>query len=104
MKPDAILVNTSRGGMVNEQELAQALKQGKLAGAALDVYGQEPYSGELVTIETCLLTCHMGSMSRDCRAQMELEATEEAIRFFKGESLRLLVPDVEYLMRMEGHA
>ena len=103
MKPDAVLINTSRGGMVNEHDLAQALKQGRLAGAALDVFGQEPYSGELVTIENCLLTCHMGSMSRDCRAQMELEATEEAVRFFKGEPLRLLVPEAEYLMRMPDH-
>ena len=104
MKSDAILVNTSRGGMVNERDLAQVLKQGQLAGAALDVFGQEPYSGELVTIENCLLTCHMGSMSRDCRARMELEATEEAIRFLKDEPLRLLVPEAEYLMRMPGHA
>ena len=104
MKLDAVLINTSRGGMVNEHDLAQALKQGKLAGAALDVFGQEPYSGELVTIENCLLTCHMGSMSRDCRAQMELEATEEAVRFFKGEPLRLLVPEDEYHMRKAGHA
>ena len=104
MKPDAVFINTSRGGMVNEHDLAQALKQGRLAGAALDVFGQEPYSGELVTIENCLLTCHMGSMSRDCRAQMELEATEEAVRFFKGEPLRLLVPEDEYLMRMQAHA
>src|SRR5712691_1147475 len=100
MKPDAVFINTSRGGMVNEHDLAQALKQGRLAGAALDVFGQEPYSGELVTIENCLLTCHMGSMAKDCRAQMELEATEEAVRFFKGEPLRLLVPEDEYLMRM----
>jgi len=104
MKSDAVFVNTSRGGMVDEHDLAQALKQGKLAGAALDVFGQEPYSGELVTIENCLLTCHMGSMSRDCRTRMELEATEEAVRFFKDEPLRLLVPDAEYLMRMPGHA
>jgi D-3-phosphoglycerate dehydrogenase len=104
MKPDAVLINTSRGGMVNEHDLAQALKQGRLAGAALDVFGQEPYSGELVTVENCLLTCHMGSMSRDCRIRMELEATEEAVRFFKGEPLRLLVPEDEYLMRMPEHA
>jgi len=104
MKPDAVLINTSRGGMVNEHDLSQALKQGRLAGAALDVFGQEPYSGELVTIENCLLTCHMGSMSRDCRAQMELEATEEAVRFFKGEPLRLLVHEDEYRIRKAGHA
>lgn len=99
MKPEAVLLNTARGGMVNEHELAQALKQGRLAGAGLDVFAQEPYSGELVTVENCLLTCHMGSMSRDCRARMELEATEEAIRFFRNEPLRLLVPNDEYEMR-----
>jgi len=99
MKPEAVLINTSRGGMVDEHELAQALKQGRLAGAALDVFAQEPYSGELVTVENCLLTCHMGSMSRDCRVQMELEATEEAIRFFKNEPLQLLVPENEYDLR-----
>lgn len=104
MKRDTVLINTSRGGMVNEHDLAQALKKGRLAGAALDVFGQEPYSGELVTIENCLLTCHMGSMARDCRAQMELEATEEAVRFFKGEPLRQLVPEDEYLMRATSHA
>lgn len=100
MKPDACLINTSRGSLVNEHDLALALKQGHLAGAAIDVFTQEPYSGELVTLDNCLLTCHMGSMSRDCRAQMELEATEEAIRFFKKQPLRQLVPKDEYAMRM----
>lgn len=102
MKPDAVLINTARGGMVHEQDLAQALKRGTLAGAALDVFSQEPYAGELVTIENCLLTCHMGSMSRDCRTRMELEATEEAIRFLQDEPLRLLVPETEYLLRVSG--
>ena len=99
MKSDAVLVNTSRGGMVNEHDLAQALKAGCLAGAALDVFAQEPYAGELVAVDNCILTCHMGSMSRDCRAQMELEAIQEAIRFLKGEPLELLVPEEEYVMR-----
>jgi D-3-phosphoglycerate dehydrogenase len=99
MKPQAFLINTSRGKIVNEHDLAQALKRGWLAGAAVDVYAQEPYSGELVTIDNCLLTCHMGSMTRDCRAQMEMEATEEAVRFLKNEPLTMLVPDSEYLMK-----
>jgi D-3-phosphoglycerate dehydrogenase len=42
------------------------------------------------------LTCHMGSMSEDCRARMEIEATEEAIRFLRGEPLLHLVPESEY--------
>jgi D-3-phosphoglycerate dehydrogenase len=100
MKADAVVINTARGGMINEHDLAQVLREGRLAGAALDVFGQEPYSGELVTVENCLLTCHMGSMSRDCRAQMEMEATEEAVRFLRGEPLRLSVPEDEYRMRV----
>ena len=96
MKPTTVLVNTSRGNMIHEQELAAALREGRIAGAAVDVFEREPYSGELATIDRCILTCHMGSMSEDCRANMELEATEEALRFLKGEPLINVVPDSEY--------
>ena len=41
----------------------------------------EPYAGELASCDNCLLTSHMGSMSLDCRTRMEIEATEEAVRF-----------------------
>jgi D-3-phosphoglycerate dehydrogenase len=98
MKPAALLVNTSRGNMINERDLAIALRSGRLGGAAIDVFEREPYSGELSTVERCLLTSHMGSMSQDCRFRMELEATEEAIRFLSGQSLQRLVPENEYLM------
>lgn len=96
MKPTAIVVNTSRGNMVDEAALAAALREGKIAGAAIDVFNHEPYSGELSTLERCVLTCHMGSMSEDCRAKMELEATAEALRFLRGEPLKSAVPDAEY--------
>jgi D-3-phosphoglycerate dehydrogenase len=96
MKPTAAVVNTSRGNMIHEQDLASALRDGRLAGAAIDVFEREPYAGELATIDRCILTCHMGSMSEDCRARMELEATEEALRFLKGEPLLNLVPESEY--------
>ena len=96
MKPTAVLVNTSRGNMVHEQDLALALREGRIAGAAIDVFEREPYSGELATIDRCILTCHMGSMSEDCRARMELEATEEALRFLRGEPLLNVVPESEY--------
>jgi D-3-phosphoglycerate dehydrogenase len=102
MKPGALLINTSRGGIVDEQALADALQGNRLAGAAVDVFQQEPYSGPLASIENCLLTCHMGSMSKDCRMRMEMEATEEALRFIKGEPLRQLVPENEYMMRELG--
>lgn len=102
MKPHAILINTSRGTIVDEHDLAEALQSNRLAGAALDVFQSEPYSGPLTTLENCLLTCHMGSMSQDCRLRMEIEATEEVIRYMEGKPLRQLVPDYEYEMRQTG--
>ena len=96
MKPSALVINTARGGLVDEHDLAEALRSGRIQGAAVDVYEHEPYTGELATIEACLLTCHMGSMSEDRRAQMELEATEEAIRFLRNEPLQRMVPECEY--------
>lgn len=98
MQAHAILINTSRGGIVNEQDLAAALWAGRLAAAALDVFQQEPYAGPLANVENCILTCHMGSMTKDCRARMELEATEEVLRFLRHEPLRQPVPDEEYLI------
>ena len=68
MKPDAILINTSRGGIINERDLADSLNSGHLQGAAIDVFENEPYSGPLADIERCILTSHMGSMSIDCRS------------------------------------
>ena len=96
MKEDAIVINTSRGGIINEHGLARVLNEGHLAGAAIDVFEQEPYRGELRDIERCLLTSHMGSMSVDCRTRMEIEATEEAVRFLSGEPLVNPVPEEEY--------
>lgn len=96
MKPSTMLVNTARGGVVNESDLAHALRTRRLAGAAVDTFLQEPYAGELVSIDNCLLTSHMGSMSIDCRAQMEIEATLDVIRFLKKTPLANPVPDEEY--------
>lgn len=98
MKPHAILINTSRGNMINEHDLMGALQTHRLGGAAIDVFLQEPYAGPLTTVDNCILTCHMGSMAKDCRARMELEATEEVIRFVNNELLRQLVPEEEYLL------
>ena len=96
MKPDALLINTSRGGIINEQELAEVMRSGHLGGAAIDVFTHEPYAGELTGIARCLLTAHMGSMSVDCRTRMEIEATEEVVRFVSGQPLRSPVPGEEY--------
>jgi len=96
MKPTALLVNTARGGIVNETDLVEALRGKIIRAAALDVFSEEPYRGELAQLPNVLLTCHMGSMTADCRAQMEIEATQEAIRFLSGMPMRSAVPDEEY--------
>jgi D-3-phosphoglycerate dehydrogenase len=96
MKHDALLINTARGGIINEHELAEVMKAGHLGGAAIDVFTHEPYAGELSGIARCLLTAHMGSMSVDCRTRMEIEATEEAVRFLTGQTRSSPVPKDEY--------
>ena len=96
MKPDALLINTSRGDIVNETDLHEVMSLGHLGGAAIDVFQEEPYSGPLKDIDRCLLTCHMGSMSVDCRSRMEVEATEEAVRYLRGLPLECSVPEDEY--------
>ena len=96
MKSDAIIINTSRGGIINEQDLYEVMQSGYLSGAAIDVYEKEPYTGCLKEIERCLLTAHMGSMSYDCRIQMEIEATEEAIGFLTSKVQQSEVPQSEY--------
>lgn len=96
MKADALLINTARGGIVNEAALYAALCAGRLGGAAIDVFEQEPYTGPLREIERCLLTAHMGSMSVDCRTRMEIEAVAEAVRFVAGQPLASAVPEEEF--------
>ena len=96
IKPDAVLINTSRGGIINETDLYKVMQSGHLSGAAIDVFEREPYEGPLREIERCLLTAHMGSMSVDCRSRMEIEATEETVRFLTGKPLESEVPDEEY--------
>ena len=88
MKKEAILINTARGGIVNEQDLYKALKENIIAGAAVDVFEEEPYSGNLKELENCILTCHMGASTIDSRRDMELQAMQETIRFKNGEALK----------------
>ena len=102
MKCDAIIINTSRGGIINEQDLYEVLQSGHLSGAAIDVFESEPYNGKLCEIKRCILTAHMGSMSIDCRTKMEVEATKEVIRFLVNQPLEGIVPKEEYTVQREG--
>jgi lactate dehydrogenase-like 2-hydroxyacid dehydrogenase len=77
MQPTAILVNTARGPIVDEQALVQALAAGSIAGAALDVFEREPEVTEaLLGFENVVLTPHLGSATRETREQMGLLAVD----------------------------
>lgn len=99
MGPESILINTSRGGIVNEEDLFWALDNGVIGQAAIDVFEQEPYLGPLTNLSNCHLTAHLGSMSHDCRARMEIEAAEEVVAFAKRNEQLRMVPEAEYQLR-----
>lgn len=80
MKPDAIVINAARGGLVDEDALAEALNSGKISAAALDVFEQEPYQGPLIESDNILLTSHVGSLARESRQRMEIEAAENLLQ------------------------
>ena len=79
MKNDAILINASRGGLVDEVALAHALKKGELASAALDVYENEPYTGSLVQLDNIVLSAHVGSYAKESRAEQETLAAANLV-------------------------
>ena len=77
MRPSAVLVNTSRGPIVDERALVEALHRGTIAGAALDVYEDEPrVSKELLALENVVLSPHLGSATRPTREAMGMLAVE----------------------------
>lgn len=80
MKSGAWLVNVSRGEVVNEDALYRALKENCLAGAALDVFKQEPYTGSLRELDNVILTPHIGSYAKETRIKMEREAVENLLK------------------------
>lgn len=89
MKPHAILINTARGDVVDEEALAAALKTGTITGAGLDVYEQEPkVTEELLTVENVVLLPHLGSATRETRVAMGMRVVENIDAFFAGKPPR----------------
>ena len=75
MKKGSFVINVSRGGLIDEIALLQAVESEHIAGAALDCFEQEPYFGPLSKLECVQMTAHMGTYARETRDQMEREAS-----------------------------
>lgn len=87
MKESAILINTSRGGIVNEDDLYRALRNGEIAGAGIDVIEHEPIAKDhpLLTLDNCILTPHIAWYSEEAASELKRKVAEEALRFLRGE-------------------
>jgi glyoxylate reductase len=107
MKPTAILINTSRGPVVDEDALVSALKKGRIAGAGLDVYEKEPrLSPGLAELENVVLLPHIGSATEDTRGQMAVVAVKNAVAMLRRKRPPNIVnPEVfkspEYLRKLK---
>jgi lactate dehydrogenase-like 2-hydroxyacid dehydrogenase len=89
MKPGAFLINSSRGDVVDEAALVEALGAGTIAGAGLDVYEGEPQiSPGLLEMENVVLLPHLGSATKETRLAMGLRAFENLLAFFRGDPPR----------------
>lgn len=92
MKSTAVLVNTSRAQIVDEKALAAALRDGKIAGAGLDVYRTEPLpaSNELTGLDNAVLLPHLGYVSEGAFREMYSQAVEDIAAWLKGSPIRTL--------------
>ena len=87
MKPGAILINTARGGIVDEQALADALRSGHLGGAAIDVFSSEPIdatTGEIFAgLENIILTPHVAGVTIESNERISSITAENVLRVLK---------------------
>ncbi|MFC1652387.1 phosphoglycerate dehydrogenase [Planctomycetota bacterium] len=95
MKCNAFLINTSRGPVVKEDALYNAITHNQVKGAAIDVYSDEPYRGNLCELDRVILTCHMGSCTEESRKAMEIGAAQAVVDFFKGNTMKNSILNVD---------
>lgn len=96
MKPSAFLINTGRGPLVVEADLAEALRAGRIAGAAADVLSTEPPAADnpLLTAPNCLITPHLAWAARASRQRLMDEVVENVRAFFAGKPVNVVNPAV----------
>ena len=93
MKRNAVIINTIRGSLINEDDLAEALKTGVIAGAGLDVLRQEPVVPEcpLLGLENCILEPHIGANTNDAVMNAGMFAARNCVDFFEGREVRTIL-------------
>jgi D-3-phosphoglycerate dehydrogenase len=79
MPPGAWIINVARGGLVDEEALFRLLQSGRIAGAALDVFAQEPYAGPLAELDNVILTPHIGSYAQESRIRQETDTVKNLL-------------------------
>jgi glyoxylate reductase len=93
MKPTAYFIHTARGKVADDKALVEALKEGEIAGAALDVYENEPALTEGMTeLENLMLLPHIGSASHETRDRMADLVADNVLDALEGKTPRCLVP------------
>ena len=105
MKPEAFLVNTSRGGIIDEAALIQCLKEKRIAGAGLDVFAQEPLEKDnpLKELDNVILTPHIAALTRECVVRLAVEAVQATLDVFEGKKPEGIVnPEVLAQPRWQG--
>jgi len=92
MKPTVRIINCARGGLIDEQALDQALREGKIAGAALDVFAQEPpKDSPLLKNERVIVTPHLGASTQEAQANVAIDAAEQIVSVLNGQPVRYAV-------------
>jgi D-3-phosphoglycerate dehydrogenase len=86
MKKTAFIINTSRGGVINEADLVRALREGVIAGAGLDVFEHEPIQpgNELLSLPNVILTPHAAALTEECVTRMAVAGAQRVIDLFNG--------------------
>ena len=92
MKPSAILINTARGGLIDEEALAEALNEKRIAGAGVDVLAEEPpiHGSPLISCPDCMITPHIAWAAKETRERLMAKAEENLASFLKGNPINVV--------------
>jgi D-3-phosphoglycerate dehydrogenase len=104
IKPGAVLVNTARGGVVDEAALALALREGRIGAAGLDVFEDEPPSPDapLLALDQVVLSPHIAGLTLDCAERMAVASVQNVLDFYSGKIDRSLIVNADTLLTQDA--